>query len=155
MSHSVVLLVAQKCPTLWDLMDCSPPGFSVHGIFQARRLEWLAILFSRGSSWPRDWTWVSCITGRFSTIRATREAQCPIVTSNLYVKSESLTLPSRLGAFLTFLPPYREIPLNQSSSPGPKPQDHILPLNVLSFILTKLSGNSCVFETSTNLQRIL
>ena len=42
-------------------MDCSPPGSSVHGISQARILEWLAIFFSRGSSWPRDWTHVSCI----------------------------------------------------------------------------------------------
>ena len=45
-------------------MDCSLPGSSVHGIFQARVLEWVAISFSRGSSWPRDRTWVSCIAGR-------------------------------------------------------------------------------------------
>ena len=44
-------------------MDCSLPGSSVYGILQARILEWVAIPFSRGSSWPRDWTWVSC-TGR-------------------------------------------------------------------------------------------
>ena len=50
--------VAQSCPTLSDPMDCSLPGFSVHGIFQARRLEWIAISYSRGFSWPRDWTWV-------------------------------------------------------------------------------------------------
>ena len=42
--------VAQLCPTLRDLMDCNPPGSSVHGIFQARVLEWIAISFSRGSS---------------------------------------------------------------------------------------------------------
>ena len=54
--------------------DCSPPGSSVHGALQARILEWAAILFSRGSSRPRDQTWVSRITGRFSTIWATREA---------------------------------------------------------------------------------
>ena len=50
-----------------DLVDCSPPGSSVHGIYQARILEWVAISFSRGSSWLRDRTWVSCITGRFFT----------------------------------------------------------------------------------------
>ena len=50
---------------LCDPMDCSPPGFSVHGILQARILDWVAISFSRGSSQPRDWTWVSCIAGRF------------------------------------------------------------------------------------------
>ena len=55
-------------------MDCSPPGSSIHGIFQARILEWVAIAFSRGSSQPRDWTQVSCITGRFFTYWATREA---------------------------------------------------------------------------------
>ena len=47
-------LVTQLCPTLWDPMDCSPSGFSVHGIFQARILEWVAIPSSRGSSQPRD-----------------------------------------------------------------------------------------------------
>ena len=55
-------------------MDCSPPGSSIHGIFQARVLEWVAISFSRGSSWPRDWTWVSRIAGRYFTIWAAREA---------------------------------------------------------------------------------
>ena len=45
--------VAQSCPGLCDPMDCSPPGFSIHGIFQARVLEWGAISFSRGSSQPR------------------------------------------------------------------------------------------------------
>ena len=52
-----VCSVAQSWPTLWDPMDCSPPGSSVHGIFLAGILEWVAI---RGSSWPRDRTWVSC-----------------------------------------------------------------------------------------------
>ena len=48
--------VAQSCPTLCDPMDCSPPGFSVHGIFQARILEKVAISFFRGSSQPKDQT---------------------------------------------------------------------------------------------------
>ena len=56
--------VTQLCPTLCDPMDCSLPGSSIHGIFQARVLEWLAISFSRGSSQLRDRTWVSCIAGR-------------------------------------------------------------------------------------------
>ena len=46
--------VAQSCPTLCDSMDCSPPGSSVHGIFQARIQEWVDIFYSRESSWPRD-----------------------------------------------------------------------------------------------------
>ena len=66
--------VAQSCPTLCDPMDCSPPGSSVHGIFQAWILEWVAISFSRGCSRPRDWTRVSRIVGRCFTIQATREA---------------------------------------------------------------------------------
>ena len=56
--------VAQLCPTLCDPVDCSPPGSSVHGILQARVLEWVAISFSRGSFQPRDWTQVSRIAGR-------------------------------------------------------------------------------------------
>ena len=56
--------VAQLCLILCDPMDYSLPGSSVHGIFQARILEWVAISFSRGSLWPRDQTWVSCFVGR-------------------------------------------------------------------------------------------
>ena len=52
----VKVLVAQSCLTVCNLLDWSLRGFSVRGIFQARILEWVAIPFSRGSSWPRDWT---------------------------------------------------------------------------------------------------
>ena len=58
--------VAQSCPTLCDPMDCSPPGSSIHGIFQARILKWVVISFSRRSSGPRDWTPVSHIVSQFS-----------------------------------------------------------------------------------------
>ena len=67
----------QSCPTLWDPMNCSPPGSSVHGISQARILECIAISSSRGSSWPRDWTGISCnsfIAGRIFPRWATRKA---------------------------------------------------------------------------------
>ena len=57
-----------------DPMDCSLPGSSVHRILQAWILEWIAISFSRGSSQRRNWTWVSCIAGRFSSDWAMREA---------------------------------------------------------------------------------
>ena len=60
--------VAQLCPTLCNPMDCSLPGFSAYGIFQARVLEWVAISFPRGSSRPRDRTRVSHMEGRFFTI---------------------------------------------------------------------------------------
>ena len=69
------VLITQLCPTLSDPMDYSPPGSSVHGLLQVRMLEWVAIPFSRGSSQPRDWTWVSSTAGRFFTDWATRGAQ--------------------------------------------------------------------------------
>ena len=68
------VLVSQLCLTLCNLMDCSLPDSSVHGIFQARILEHAVIPFSRGSSQLRDRAWVTCIAGRFFTIWATREA---------------------------------------------------------------------------------
>ena len=52
----------QSCPNLCDPTDCSPPGSSVHGILQARILEWVAMPSSRGSFWHRDWTCVSYVT---------------------------------------------------------------------------------------------
>ena len=89
----VCVWVAQLCLTLCDRMDCSPPGPSIRGILQARILEWVAVPFPRGSSWPRDRIWaciwtkiiiyskrctfpqVSCIAGRFFTTWLTRKAQ--------------------------------------------------------------------------------
>ena len=62
--------VVQSCLTLCNPMDCSLPGSSVHGILQERILQWVAIPFCRISTWPRDWTWVSHIAGRFFTIWA-------------------------------------------------------------------------------------
>ena len=67
--------VAQSCPTLCNPVNCSLPGSSVHGIFQARVLEWVAISFSRGSSRPRDWTQVSLIVGRRFTFWAVPTAK--------------------------------------------------------------------------------
>ena len=64
----------QSCPTLCDPMAYSPPGSSVHKILQARRVEWVAMPFSRGSSAPRDRTHVSCVGRRVFTTSATWEA---------------------------------------------------------------------------------
>ena len=66
-------LVAQSCSTPCDAMKCSPPGPSFQGILQRRILEWVTISFFRGSSWHRDWTWISCFAGGFFIIWATRE----------------------------------------------------------------------------------
>ena len=57
-----VCMCTQLCPTLWNPMDCSPPDSSAHKIFQTRPLEWVAIFSSSGSSWPRDWTRISCVS---------------------------------------------------------------------------------------------
>ena len=62
------VLVAQLCPTLWDPMDCSPLGSSVHGILQARILEWVAIPFYRGFFWPRERTQITCTAYKFFTV---------------------------------------------------------------------------------------
>ena len=73
--------VTQSCPTLCNPMDCSLPGSTVHGIFQASILEWGAISYSRASSWLRDQTQVSCIsfTGRWIIYYwATWEAPCSL-----------------------------------------------------------------------------
>ena len=77
----VTVLVTQSCLTLCNPVDYSPPGSSVHGILQERILEWVSILFSRGSSQTRYQTQVSCTAGRFFTICATREAPSAIYES--------------------------------------------------------------------------
>ena len=74
------VLVTQLCPTLSDPMDCGLPGFSVHGISQARTLGYFAISSSRGSSWSRDWTFDSCVSciGKWILYHwVTREATPP------------------------------------------------------------------------------
>ena len=73
--NSSLCLVAQLCLTLCDPLDYSPPGSSVHGIFQAGILDWVAISSSMGSSWPRDQTPISYIAGRFYTHWGIRETQ--------------------------------------------------------------------------------
>ena len=67
-----VVLWSRSVMSLCNPLDCSLPGSSIQGIFQARILEWVAISFSRRSSWPRDWTRVSCIVGIHLTVWATR-----------------------------------------------------------------------------------
>ena len=86
---SEVSEAAQSCPTLCDPVDCSPPGSSIHGILQARIMEWVAISFSRGSSWSRDRTQVSCIAGRRFNLWATREAK---IMGCLLYKCQALCL---------------------------------------------------------------
>ena len=82
--HSDTSEVAQSCPTLCDPMDCSLPSSSVHGIFHAIVLEWIAISFSRGSSWLRDRTQVSHIVNRCFTVWATNWQLLMEILFNLF-----------------------------------------------------------------------
>ena len=86
------VFIAQLCPTLCNPVDYSPPGSSVHGSLQARILEWIVISYSRGSSQPRDQTWVSCIAGGFFTIWAPgRPMLCYMSTQNLQRLTEGIS----------------------------------------------------------------
>ena len=92
---------AQSCLTLCDPMDMSLPGSSVHGILQARLLEWVVIPFFRGSSWSRDQNCVSCIAGWFFTTEPLGRAlsvvrlvvdlkgwRCQVITSSIRSRFE-------------------------------------------------------------------
>ena len=79
----VKVLVTQFCLTLWDPMDCSQPGSSLHGIFQARTLECIAISFSRGSSPPRDQTQVTHIAGRLFAISTWETSEWAVMPSSM------------------------------------------------------------------------
>ena len=86
LSSSSNSMSTQSCPALYDPMDCSPPASSVQGIFQARIMEWVAISYLRGSSWPRDQTCVSCgscIVGGFFTHWAIRKPQDKLLLPEL------------------------------------------------------------------------
>ena len=71
-------VVTKLCPTLYNPIDCSPPGSSVHGISQARMLEWVAISFSRALSLPRNRIRVPCIGRQFFTIEPPAQPQCSL-----------------------------------------------------------------------------
>ena len=83
----------QLCPPLCDPMNWSPPGSSVRGILQARILECVAMPSSRGSSPPRDWTWISGIAGRLYTISSDNLKQIPDVVLFLYSRMHVLKIP--------------------------------------------------------------
>ena len=91
--------IAQLCPSLWDPMDCNPPGFSVHKIYQARILEWVAISFSRGYSQPRDGSCISC-TGRwealFVLISNTKFRSTNHMTNNVLKRKTLSTYPCQM-----------------------------------------------------------
>ena len=78
-AHAYMVVQSLSCVRLFcDPVDYSLPGSSVHGISQARTLEWVAISFSMGSSQSRDWTWVSCIDGWILYHCTTRESKVKV-----------------------------------------------------------------------------
>ena len=91
--------VAQSCPALCDPMDYNLSGSSVHGIFQAIALEWIAISFSSWSSQPRDRTQVSLIVDRHFTVWATREVSVKWLTINWKILKE-MGIPDHLICLL-------------------------------------------------------
>ena len=94
------------CPTLCDPMDCSPPSSSVHGILQARILEWVALPFSRGSCWPRYWTGASCVADGFLTDWVTRTALWQFCQVIIYFCFILLVTESSLLNYNNFLKAY-------------------------------------------------
>ena len=92
----------QSCLTLCDPMDCNLPGFSVHGILQAKILVWGTISFSRGSSWFRDWLQVSWIVGRFFTVWPIYSSK--IDTSLLIIGANEFIHLAIQQTFIDYLP---------------------------------------------------
>ena len=90
-------LVSQSCLTLCNPMDCSLPGSSVHGILQARILEWVSMPYSRGSFQPRDLTHISHITSRLFTLWATRKSLDILQLKNTLTKYLTDNLKSFQG----------------------------------------------------------
>ena len=120
-SHVKWSEVTQSYPTLCNPMDCSLPG-SIHGIFQARILEWVAISYSRGSSWPGDRTQVSRIVGKrfqFSSVQFSSVAQlCPTLCDH-----RDCSLPGSIhGIFQARIPECVAISFSRGSS---RPRDRI------------------------------
>ena len=82
-------------------MNCSLSGSSVHGILQARILEWVSISFSRGSFPPRDWTQVSCIAGRFFTVWTTRKVLVVLLLSRVWLFASPWTAARHASLSIT------------------------------------------------------
>ena len=140
------MFITESHPTLCDLIDCSLLGSSVYGILQARILEWIAVPFSRGSSWPRDRSPVSCIANGFFIIWA---------AGRLY-------LIHMLPVFDSFTSdsPVFDLPLDHHPAPWSYILNSLvafLPLSILNTIFLRVSsllGNlsySSVFNISKRL----
>ena len=118
--------VVQSYLTLCDPVDCSSSGSSVHGILQARILEWVAISFSRGSSWPMDRTQVSCITDQIRSLAQS----CPTLCDPMNRSTPGLPVHHQIPEFTqthvhrvsdAIQPSH---PLSSPSPPAPNPSQH-------------------------------
>ena len=125
-------------------MDCSPPGSSVHGIFQVRVLELVAILFSRGSSWCRDRTWVPCIVVRFFTIWAYGKPYILAIVNSAAVNT-GMHVSLQIMVFLRYMTRsgiiagsygsstfrmLRNLPQHRRVSFSPHPLQHVFPVDI-------------------------
>ena len=117
--------VAQSCPTL-----CNPTDYTVHGILQARILEWVAFSFSRGSSQPRDWTQVSHIAGGFFTNWTIREAQ----TTRTQIGVSKLWIQYSISVSSSYTSTYEH---------AYKPRHYWFKTNTLIFPVTKVPLACC------------
>ena len=95
------MFVSHPCSTFCDLMDCSPSDSSACGILQARILDWVTIPFSRVFAQPRDWTWVSCIAGRF--LQMSHQGSLIYLILVLYFYSVFLPWRNLHSAYYTFI----------------------------------------------------
>ena len=132
-----VCSIVQSSPTLCDLMDCSLPGSSVHGIFHARTLEWVVISYSRGSYWPRDWTCVSCISfiGRWILYYwrhlGSPKSKCPLTDEGINIKCYIHTMEYCLAikgtkCLLIQATTWMHLVRHYTESKKPVTKDHIL-----------------------------
>ena len=138
------LLVTQPCLTLCNSMDHSPPGSSVHGIFQVRVLEWVAILYSRGTSWCSDRTWVPCIVVRFSIIWAYGKP-CILAIGDSVAVDIGVHVSLQIMVFLRYMTRsvitagfygsstfgmLRNLPQHRRVSFFPHPLQHVFPVDI-------------------------
>ena len=122
--------VAQSCTTHCDSFDCSQPGSFVHGILQARVVEWAALSFSRGTSWPGYLTQVSHMAGRCFPLWATRDAH--LIFWSQLLKEAVLGLKSRMnlcvflaGYMLQLYRFHRQMTAIEHHTPIPSSQKHV------------------------------
>ena len=149
-------LATKSCPAFCNPLDCNPPGSSVHGILQARILEWVAISFSRGSSWPRDGSQVSYIGRQIFYHWATRfyctakwvsymHAYIPLcldslpmqVTTERWVESPVLHTGFSLVICLTHSSAYVSVPGSQFTSLFPSVPICLFSMSVSQFLFCK------------------